>query len=462
MFSRRTLRTAVAIFLASTLLGCTSHPPGESDLRMQAKDAGTPYTKPVPGRNLPPLSANPSLQETVDYAFAASADLENQYWLWQSAIEQIPQDGSQTSTLNLAAGTSITHGRTSLSNTTIAGSNDPMTDIKWPGKLDVAARQALEIARAAGQRFYKARFDLREKVIGAYTDYALQAELIRLAKQDAADLKTAAQNTQTRSENGGASQQDVLRAQSDLAMAQNNLQMLEAQMPALQAALNALLCRPPGAPFAPPASFPAQGPLPMSEHDLLALGASRNPELHAQATEIQARLQAIRQAKLQYVPDFNFSAGTDLAGITQTIIGQATVPVFRYEAIDAAIVQAKDNLHSSEALRRQAGNDLATQLVTNLVNIEDDDRQIALFDQTLVPSAKVQEQLNRTGYVTGHATLLDLIAAERSVIDLQNQLARLRSARIKAFAQVESLVAIDFSQDARSDQRQVTRADNPS
>ena len=116
------------------------------------------------------------------------------------------------------------------------------------------------------------------------------------------------------------------------------------------------------------------------------------------------------------VPDFNLSAGTDLMGVTQSVLGQATIPVFRYEALNAAIAQAEANLRASEAMRRQAGNDLAAQVITDITIIRDADRQLDFFEQTILPRTRQIVNVSRSAYETGHASLLDF-SGRSTIID---------------------------------------------
>ena len=144
----------------------------------------------------------------------------------------------RATTLNLSAGTSITHGRASWGSSTVALSNDPMTDIKWPGKLDAAAKQTLENARAAGRRFIKAKYDLRNKVLSAYYDYALNAELIRLEQSNQQLLDTTATVTEAQNRAGSSGQEDVLKADNEVDMSGNNIANMESQLPSQRAAIN--------------------------------------------------------------------------------------------------------------------------------------------------------------------------------------------------------------------------------
>src|SRR5437588_6477690 len=115
-------------------------------------------------RDVPPLTNEPSPDQLVERALITNGDLEQKYWEWRSAIEQIPQDGTQATNLALSANLGLSRGSSGFDRTTLSGGNDPMADLVLPPKLSTAARRSLENARAAGLRFRRAQFDLRNKV----------------------------------------------------------------------------------------------------------------------------------------------------------------------------------------------------------------------------------------------------------------------------------------------------------
>jgi cobalt-zinc-cadmium efflux system outer membrane protein len=443
----------MTVVLVAGLAACTIHPPGEREERAAALQSGKPYGKRIEVREIPALQENPTPDQLVEYALLSNAELEQHYWEWRSAIEQIPQDGTQTTTLNVAAGTSITNGRTSLGSSTLTLGNDPMTDIKWPGKLDAAARQALENARAAGQRFIKAKYDLRNKVLSAYYDYALNNELIRLEQSNQQLLGTIAMVVEARNRAGSSGQQEVLKASNEVDVSRNDVANMESRLPSQRAAINGLLSRPADAPLPAPTELPASRSLTYGDGELVELAAKQNPELIALADEIRGRGEGIRLARLQHVPDFNLSIGTDLMGVTQSLLGQATIPILRYEALNAAIAQAEANLRASEAMRRQAGNDLTAQVVADITIIRDAGRQLDLFDHTILPRAHQVVNVGRSAYETSHASLLDLLDEQRSLIAIERLVANLTITRAKHLAELESITTSDLSSPRRSDAR---------
>lgn len=433
------LRCFFAVIPALMLAGCTVHPAGEQQERQAALRAGAPFTKPIEKRQVPPLPKNPTPEDLVRRALLSSPELEQRYWEWRSAIEQIPQDGTQATNLAVFGSTSITRGRMGLDTTTLSLGNDPMADILLPTKLSAAAQRALENARAAGFRFRKAQFELRGKVLSAYADYALTAELIRLEQSNAQLLQSTVMVVEARNEAGAAGQQELLQSRNELDLSRNEIASMQAQLPAQRAALNALLDRPPDSPIPIPTGMPDAREVVQGDGQVLNLVAERNPELAALAQEIAARKESLALARLQYLPDFSISVGTDLAGIAQSLAGMVTVPLLRHQAIDAAVAQAEANLRATEAMRRQARNDLGAQVVMNLSILRDADRQLGLFEHTVLPRARRVVAVSRTAYEAGRTSLLDLLDAQKSLIAIERLVAHLQATHEQRLDDLEAI-----------------------
>lgn len=441
MNSRNALIVASLILLPVFLPGCTVHPAGEREERQAALAAGKTYEKSAGDRSIPPLPQRPTPDDLVRYALLSNADLEQQYWQWRAAIEQVTIDGTQPTSLALSLGTTLNNGQLAWDRTIVTAANDPMTDISFPAKLSAAARRSLENARAAGVRFRKAQFELRRRVLDAYDDYALNAELIRLGDENIQLLQAAAVITDARNRSAMGGEADALKARNEVDLARNDVANMRSQLPIERAALNALLNRPPLAAIPVPDSLPAARPIDESDQELLDRAAKMNPELLALADEIKARHEDIHLAKLQYYPDFDVAASTDLKGITQTLLGEFTIPLLRYEALNAAIAQAEANLHAADAMRRQTGSDLSAQIVDDIDTLRDDDRQLDLLKNTILPRARQAVTLARTAYETGSASLLDMLENQRSLIDIERLIANLQTTRDKRLAEIESIDA---------------------
>jgi outer membrane protein TolC len=230
-------------------------------------------------------------------------------------------------------------------------------------------------------------------------------------------------------------------ARNDVDLARNDVENMQSQLPAELAMLNALLNRPAAAEIPIPDALPPSTPLAVSDQDLLDRAARANPELIALADEIRAGHEDIHLARLQYDPDFDLAASTDLKGIAQALLAEFTIPAVRHEALHAAVEQAQADLRAAEAMRRQTVNDLAAQLLDDLATLHDADRQIDLLDHVVLPRARQAVTLTRSGYQTSNASLLDLLQSQRSLIDIQRLEANLRVTRIKRMAEIETITA---------------------
>lgn len=431
----------ILIALVVGLSGCTVHPPGERELREQAIRAGEPYSVDSDRRTAPPLPADATADDLVRHALLTNAGLEQKYWEWRAAIEQIPQDGTQPTNLVLFAGVPIEKGSTAFDRTTVTVANDPMADIVWPSKLSTAAQRALNDAKAAGIRFQKAKYDLRNSVRSAYYDYTLIGELIALEQSNLELLKMVAMASGARNRAGAGGQQDVLKAQNEIDLSLNDIARMRSDLITRRAALNAQLNRAANSPLHAPTTMPATQPITQTDDEILALAAERNPELVALSHELQGKADAIRLARLQYFPDFSASFSTDLGGTMQNLMGMITVPVLRHEAIDAAIEQARANLRATDAMRRQTGNDLAARIIDDLATLRDADRQLDLFEHTILPRAQQVVSVARTSYESSRSSLLDLLGSQRSLIAIERLVTELRAIREKRLADLEAITA---------------------
>jgi len=437
----------ILVFLSLSLgllmvAGCTVHPQGEQAERDLAQREGQPFLQPPEDRHLPALPSEPTPDDLVRYAWLASPELEQRYWEWKSAIEQIPQDGTQPTNLVLFGNVPITNGSTASNKTVVTLANDPMADIQWPSKPTTAAQRALEQARAAGWRFQQAKLDLRQKVLTAYDEYALGAELLRLEQANAQLLMTTAEIAEANIASGRTTQAASLSARNEEELSRNQAAELRSKLPRLHATLNAALGREPDAPLAPADSLPPLRDPAGTLARLQLLLTQHSAQLAAQDAEVRGKQQSVALAKLQYVPDFSLSGSTDLGGIAQSLSAMVTVPLLKYQAINAAIAQAEANLRASQAMRRQTEYDLRSKLVGTIAELHDLDRQVRLLDEQIIPRAECIASIGQSEYEAGHISLMDALEARRSVIGLKRLVATMRTTRDERLLDIEGVVAV--------------------
>jgi outer membrane protein TolC len=423
---KRTTKLAAILILTSA--GCSARPAGEAEERGRASEAGKAFEiRPEP------LPADPEPEDYVRYALASNAEVQARYWEWRAALERIPQEASlpnPTASVDLM----FPSDGMSLWNRTTLGLSQAFP---FPGKRGVAARAALEEARAVGLRYESACFTLRREVLFAWHDLALLAEQIRLQRTRTALLGQMAASAETQIAVGRLEPHELHHAaQLDRDLAKNTLAALQAELPGRIARLNALLGREAEASIPLPDRMPQPRPMPLSDAEILKYGASESPELAALAREVAGRENALELARKMWLPDFTLSFSFT-GNVGQAAGGMLTLPL-RIEAIRAAIRQAEANVRATEAARQQYSRDLSASFVLNLASFRDGERQASVFEEILLPHARQAVELSRAAYAVGKGSWPDMLDAELTMIDLKRTWAEIRTGREKALVALET------------------------
>lgn len=430
-------RLSLAV-LAAALAACSGpRPKGEADERAAAAREGAPYLKPHAERTLPALPEAAALPDVLHYGFLSNANLEQAYFEWKAALERIPQAVSYDQP-KFAFDYLFSKEQMSAWNRTTLGASQM---IPFPGKLDRAGREALEGAIAARRRFEDAKFALQAEIVGAFHQLALVDRTVAIDEENVRLLEDFVETAGTAVSVGKAAQADLLKAELELETAKNELQAARAERPGALARLNALLSRPPRSPLVTQAPG-SLAPLPGADDVILALAAERNRELQAVAAEVRGREEALELARLQYLPDFEIAFS--LQGAMEKMLGALITAPLRRARIRAGIDEARAALRAAHAALRAHRDDVGAQVVLQIFLARDTERQARLFEATLIPKAGEIVDATQAQYVAGGASFLDLLDAQRSLLELRSGLAQVVAAHEQAVAALEALCALDF------------------
>lgn len=442
--SVRVLLLVVAGLGTFGLGGCVLAPRETADekARLEAEGKARQYNTPVERRTLAELPPAPNWHDVLRRSLEANGDLEAAYFQWAAAVHRVQQAGGYPNTpLSLGFEQMFGGGGRGFENSSISVGPDPMENLAFPAKVYQAAKVALDDARAARKRFVAAKFDLQRKVLNGWYDYALLAERGRVLQANLSLLRLINDTAAGRVRAGGQ-QQDLQRAEIELRRLENEMRDIESELPRSRAMLNAMMAREPDAPLEPPSQIPAARPVPTDDAKLLALAAEHNPELQALAHRTAGRQDALELARLQYIPDFNPFTG--FTGTASQVVGIGiSIPTF-LPRVDGMVKEARANLREAEAMRRQAGYDRAAQVVAALYAVRNSERQADLFDRQIVPAAGRVVDSARQAYAAGTASFIDLIDAQRTLLDVRLTAAEARTARQKSLADLEALIGLDI------------------
>lgn len=431
---------ALALAAAVMLSGCVLTPKGADAETARLNEAGREYEPPVEERQLPELPEEPTWRDVLRRAFLANGELEAAYFEWKAAMQRVPQAAGYPNQ-SVMLGFDYMFSDENLKGwdrTTIQA--DFMDPIALPRKVRKAGQIALADAQAAGRRFEAAKFDLQQRVLSTYADYALAAERVRIGRQNVELLRMLSETAANRVA-AGASQQELLRADVAYRLAQNELATTESALPQLRAELNALMGREPTAPLPAPKVLPALRPLPADDAALILIATDKNPELAALAHEVQGRRDAVELARMQYIPDFNPFAA--ITGDVSQLLGASLVVPTNLPQIRGAIDEARAMVRGSEATLRQARLERSARFVAALYALRNYERQIELFETSILPATESVLSNARQRYAAGTGMFQDLIESQRTLLDVRLTVAEARAAREKRLAELETLAGVD-------------------
>ena len=431
-------RLFLTLAVGALVSGCVLRPAGLDDERGRLAESAQAFERPLPQRSLPELPTQPQWEDVLHRAFLANGELEAAYFQWKAALERVDVAGTYPN-VNVEVGFEYmfsSQRMKSWDRLTVRGQLDRLM---LPLKVSREARMALTMAQAAGARFEAAKFSLQRDVLVAWHNYTLLGERIRIAQDNVNLLKLISETAAARVR-AGASQQDLLKAQIESELAVNELRNMEAEAPQMRAMLNAMLGRQPQAPLQPPPQ-PASRPVP-DDRRILEAGVRANPELAALELEVRAGQDALELARMRFLPDVSPMAA--LTGGASQMIGAMVMLPTALPAIRGAIREARAQLHRLEAVSRQSNLDTAATFVATLYAMRNSERQIDLFERTVLPMAEQVFANSRQAYASGAVGFIELIDSQRTLLEVKLMIAEARAAREIALARLEALAGVDI------------------
>ena len=319
--------------------------------------------------------------------------------------------------------------------------------IPYPGKIVLQGQAAKGELGSLDEAF-----TLQRQLIVFQTNQAYDSLLVSLRhRQDLEEAKKLTQDflekTQARFNAGTVPKLDVIKAQVGVAQAENDLIANERGVANARAALNRLLGRVLGAPIdaADSLTIPDEPP-DIAQLEAIAMG--RRPELRGLESE-RAGARAQQKLAQQYlIPDLDFSITRSRPYGDQpeyeTGIGIG-LPIFFWQHQRGEVAEAKQRTTELAAQYRdvaaQVGEDLRNAYATASTSL----RQAIYLRDQLVPSAREAYRIASTSYSLGGSSALEVIDAQRTLLDAQTQYAAALAAANDAIADLERATGAPLS-----------------
>ena len=400
---------------------------------------------PAPRADLPKLADQAPIDDYVRYAELNSPELQAAFNRWKADLQQIPQATSlpdpkftyQYYIQRVETRTGAQRQAFSVAQT-----------FPWLGKLQLRGDAAAQTANASYHRFRQVRLKLQYQVKDACSEYYYLARAIEIAKQNAKLLKHIESIARIRYKTAAAGHPDVIRVQIELGKLDDRIASLQELRSPIAARINAALNRPIDTPAAV-IKAPAAGKVDLAALD--ALLVKNNPELAALDRLIAAEKIRIELAKKDYYPDVTLGmsyidTATSTGGRSPNgdgddpVIAMVSVnlPIWR-DKLDAGLRQARYRRMAAVQTRAAKLNSLRSQLKLIAHRYSDANRKIALYRDTLLPKARQAMTATDAAYRGGKGSFLDLIDAQRVLLEFEITLHRAIANRAQRAAELEML-----------------------
>jgi outer membrane protein TolC len=112
--------------------------------------------------------------------------------------------------------------------------------------------------------------------------------------------------------------------------------------------------------------------------------------------------------------------------------------------IRAQVNEARAMLRSTQALAVQSRRDQAAGFVAAIYAMRNAERQAELFEQRILPAAQQALDSSRQAYGAGTVGFVELIDAQRTLLDVRLMIAEARIERERQLAEIEALAGVDL------------------
>lgn len=318
--------------------------------------------------------------------------------------------------------------------------------LPWWGTLDAREDVARFNAKAIEQDVESLHLQLIATAQSAYADWHYVHRALAVNERAQALLADVREVAKARYAAGRAIQQDVLQADVERTLLRQQAFEIERERTSVQARINALLNRSPGTPLPPPGTLIEADRLPpLSALEGFAL------EHHPMVERLQFRQRAadanITAAEKESYPEFRLMAGyNDLMDPAEkrAMIGVSiNVPLDRSK-YRAQVRGARAQMQRTEYALRDLRAELAGDIAAAYAGVEEARQSLTLYRGELLPLATNTLAVARSDYGAGGGDFLNVITAERYLLETELRLVRTEAEVFQRLAELGRLAGTAF------------------
>jgi outer membrane protein TolC len=331
-----------------------------------------------------------------------------------------------------------------------------MQRFPWFGTLKLDERAALWDAVASRAQLEAARIEVLTQARADYHELQFLEVENLVVEEDRVTLEHYGELALARYASGVGLDQAVIKIQAEITRTEARLLALGVRRAAVVARLNALRDRPQSTPVTVAEAGSRQSVV-LDPEELRIRALDTRPEIAAANAMVEAAASRVERKKKTYSPNvvvgLNYGYvsrrddeagrlnppegnGQDILGLT----GGISLPLWR-SSLEAGVEEGVQNHLAAEEGRREVTAAIDGELGELLYRIPLLEQQTKLYDHVLIIQASQSLRSAESAYASGTANALDLLDAERVLLQVRISAERVRSDLDVAYAQLEGAIA---------------------
>lgn len=364
-----------------------------------------------------------SLDALIETALANNPEITAAHRRWDAALQKIPQARALDDPM---VGVDVERSGTTRFDTYSDNEWMISQNVPWFGKRDAKGRVEEGMARKVEQEYRAKAFEITSMVKQAYYDLWQAQRELELNARNQKLMEQFVGVTTAKYEVGKSSQADVLKANTELAKLKEAMFDVQREVEKARAELNQQLNRAPETPVEIEAGMPTPT-VAFALPAALKLAAEQRPELLAvRLGELSSAKASLDLAKKEYMPDVQFRVEArqfnGQSGIQEYDTGVfMNFPWLQLGKRKAMVREAKLSVEQKqfdyEALQRKT----AAEVKKLYDGMEVMHHHYELFIDKIIPQQRAAVEAAQASYETDKADFLDLLDAQRMLLDFEMQ-----------------------------------------
>ena len=403
--------------------------------------------------NLPP-----DLQALVEEALQANAEVKQMRASYKASKETIRSAGALDDP-------EVAFAMKDIPTDTWDTYSDPQSQkmlelsqkIPFPGKRRLRSEVAAEQTHSDEYTYHDKVNEVRAKVVTTYWGLSMACSDFDLTQRSKQTWEQVVKVAETRYAVGQGQQADVLQAQVELGNYLDRLFQWTQKQESSRADLNALRSKPPQTAIARPQPLKPR-PLRLQLDELLARSEAR-PQLQALKALIAKQEKSVDLAKKEYFPDMTVGLAygfRDTLGppvnLKQSDMFTGRVmfnlPIWQGSKIKPRIREEMAKQDAAKEAHQSATNQLAAAIKDRHAKLQRLAKQIALFDQGIIPQARQAAPASLSSYQVGTLPFNQLYQNQIAVYNSEMQLLEYLKDFEENWAELEWLVGVELPRPA--------------